>query len=110
MLKRAGRAHVLHGTMDKEDGCCAVLCPACPQPGKNLEDGWENASPDKQYALVIFSHKHSVTSYVGGKLLYSLRAMQTFNSGARMSLAKRRTPHCLMGRPTSFATHRTWLI
>lgn len=109
MLKRAGRAHVPDGTAD-EDGCCAVLCPACPQPGKNLGDDWENALPDKRYALAIYSRKHSVTSRVGGKLLYSLRVMQTFNSGARMSLAKRRTPHFPMGWPTSFAMHHTWLI
>jgi hypothetical protein len=53
MLKRAGCGHVLDGIMNREDGCCAVLCPACPQPGKNLEDGWEKAPPNERYAFAM---------------------------------------------------------
>ncbi|KAM6489836.1 hypothetical protein JOM56_014648 [Amanita muscaria] len=54
MLKRAGRGHVLNGSMNSEDGCCAVLCPACPQPEKNLEHGWENAPPDERWKTTEF--------------------------------------------------------
>ncbi|TBU45985.1 hypothetical protein BD309DRAFT_989187 [Dichomitus squalens] len=30
-------------------GCLAVLCPACPQPGKNIRPGWEDRDPAFQY-------------------------------------------------------------
>jgi hypothetical protein len=43
MLKRAGRGHDPSGILATSQGECAVLCPACPQPGKNLPDGWELA-------------------------------------------------------------------
>lgn len=48
MLKRAGRGHSPAGAEGTSVGECAVLCPACPQPGKNLEDGWQNAPPEKR--------------------------------------------------------------
>lgn len=47
MVKRAGRGHDIHGLNATEPGECAILCPACPQPGKNLPQGWENQPPDK---------------------------------------------------------------
>lgn len=43
ILKRAGRAHATDGVASTEQGSCAVECPACPHPGKNLPVGWENA-------------------------------------------------------------------
>lgn len=49
MLKRAGRGHDPLGTAATRPGECAVLCPACPQPGINLPEGWQDAPPDKQY-------------------------------------------------------------
>jgi hypothetical protein len=44
MLKRAGKNH----QRDPEPGDLAVLCPACPQPGKNLPEDWENAPEDER--------------------------------------------------------------
>jgi hypothetical protein len=41
MLKRAGRGHDPAGVAATKLGECAVLCPACPQPGKNLPVGWD---------------------------------------------------------------------
>jgi hypothetical protein len=35
------------------EGECMVLCPACPQPGKNLPIGWENAAKAKWYVVII---------------------------------------------------------
>ncbi len=55
MLKRAGRGHSQAGASGTSAGECAVLCPACPQPGKNLEDGWQDAPPEKRYVQEIFS-------------------------------------------------------
>ena len=36
MLKRAGRGHDPTGRSGTWQGSCAVLCPACPHPGKNV--------------------------------------------------------------------------
>jgi hypothetical protein len=52
MLKRAGRGYDLAGVESTGSGECAVLCPACPQPGKNLPDNWHNAPKGKQYELL----------------------------------------------------------
>ena len=43
MLKRAGRGHDPAGVAATEPGDCAVECPACPHPGRNLPEGWEDA-------------------------------------------------------------------
>ncbi|KAG1777221.1 ZPR1 zinc-finger domain-containing protein [Suillus placidus] len=48
MLERSGRGHDPAGVNATKPGACAVLCHACPQPGKNLLDGWETAPPEKQ--------------------------------------------------------------
>jgi hypothetical protein len=65
MLKRAGRGNVLNGSTNSEDGCCAVLCPACPQPGKNLADDWENVPADEQYAFEILFPQDLIASLYG---------------------------------------------
>ncbi|KAG8933832.1 hypothetical protein FRC01_006877 [Tulasnella sp. 417] len=38
MLKRSGKQHLV----DPEAGELALRCPACPRPGVNLPDGWED--------------------------------------------------------------------
>ncbi|KAI1785825.1 hypothetical protein LXA43DRAFT_894803, partial [Ganoderma leucocontextum] len=30
-------------------GCLAVLCPACPQPGRNMRPGWQDREQEYQY-------------------------------------------------------------
>jgi hypothetical protein len=52
-LKRSGQGHNPDGCESTRDGECALLCPACPQPGKNLPEGWENAPADRRFAYVI---------------------------------------------------------
>lgn len=49
MLKRAGRGHDPGGIQATQPGQCAVLCPACPQPGMNLPPNWEVAPEDKRF-------------------------------------------------------------
>jgi hypothetical protein len=44
-LKRAGRGHDSGGIDATSKGELMVECPACPHPGRNLPDGWENAGP-----------------------------------------------------------------
>ncbi|KII87217.1 hypothetical protein PLICRDRAFT_112660, partial [Plicaturopsis crispa FD-325 SS-3] len=53
-LKRAGRGHDPAGVAATKDGECAVLCPACPQPGKNLPVGWEDAPPDLRWLYTLY--------------------------------------------------------
>ena len=48
MLKRAGRGHDPTGIAGTKVGECALLCPACPQPGMNLPPDWAEAPDDKQ--------------------------------------------------------------
>ncbi|KAG6809300.1 hypothetical protein H0H92_000769 [Tricholoma furcatifolium] len=49
MMKRAGQGHDPDGAVaGTKEGECAILCPACPQLGINLQDGWEHAPPAKQ--------------------------------------------------------------
>ncbi|KAJ7898272.1 hypothetical protein B0H14DRAFT_2332228 [Mycena olivaceomarginata] len=54
MLKRAGRGHDPKGLSNTKPGECALLCPACPQPGRNLAPHWENAPKDKQFLEGLF--------------------------------------------------------
>ncbi|KAM6490840.1 hypothetical protein JOM56_013709 [Amanita muscaria] len=52
MMKRAGRRHDDSGA--KKEGLCAILCPACPQPGINLPVNWENAPDDTAWLYTLF--------------------------------------------------------
>ncbi|KAJ7453515.1 hypothetical protein FB451DRAFT_1519932 [Mycena latifolia] len=56
LLLRSGRAHD-----EAEDrigatkpGECALLCPACPQPGKNMPLDWENVPFNRGFLYVLF--------------------------------------------------------
>ncbi|KAJ8581383.1 hypothetical protein M405DRAFT_854827 [Rhizopogon salebrosus TDB-379] len=53
MLKRAGRGHDPKGVDETAEGECAVLCPACPQPGKNLPADY-NAPGPKRWLYSLF--------------------------------------------------------
>ncbi|KAF7349654.1 CxC2 domain-containing protein [Mycena sanguinolenta] len=56
LLKRGGRGHAAGG--DRVDstgpGELALLCPACPHPGKNLPADWQNAPPEKRFLYALF--------------------------------------------------------
>lgn len=43
MLKCAGRGHDSCGVAATQEGECVVVCPVCPQLGKNLEADWQEA-------------------------------------------------------------------
>jgi len=49
MLKQAGRGQDPLGAEGTKEGELAVECPACPHPGRNLPEGWENAPPEIRY-------------------------------------------------------------
>lgn len=51
MLKRAGRGNdPVRKVAETHPGELAVECPACPRPGINLPEDWENADPRIRYA------------------------------------------------------------
>lgn len=66
LLQRAGRGHDPAGIEGTEEGSLAVECPACPQPGRNLPDGWEKAPPDRQYVQSTSLPVSTLTCYADG--------------------------------------------
>ncbi|KAJ7033004.1 hypothetical protein C8F04DRAFT_958270 [Mycena alexandri] len=54
MLKRAGRGHDPAGVEATQAGECALLCPACPQPGKNLPPDWKDAPKSRRFLYALF--------------------------------------------------------
>lgn len=46
LLKRGGRGQDPSGAAGTQEGELAIRCPACPRPGENLPDDWENAPPE----------------------------------------------------------------
>ncbi|KAF7368021.1 hypothetical protein MSAN_00867900 [Mycena sanguinolenta] len=56
MFKRTGRGHATDGIAGTKAGECVLLCPACPQPGKNLplDGSWRSAPKDKSFLYALF--------------------------------------------------------
>ncbi|KAI5888639.1 uncharacterized protein SCHCODRAFT_02587995 [Schizophyllum commune H4-8] len=54
MLRRFGRAHVDDGVSTTPQGGLAIRCPACPEPGRNLPRGWQEAGPDTSFLYQKF--------------------------------------------------------
>ncbi|KAJ7438372.1 hypothetical protein B0H11DRAFT_1752825 [Mycena galericulata] len=54
MLKRAGRGHDPIGIDGTAPGECALLCPACPHPGKNIPANWREEPEEKQFLYALF--------------------------------------------------------
>ncbi|KAG0693725.1 hypothetical protein DFH29DRAFT_985427 [Suillus ampliporus] len=53
-LLRAGHGHDPSGILSMKEGELMVLCPACPQPGRNLPQDWENAPPNVKWLYGLF--------------------------------------------------------
>lgn len=62
MLKCAGRGHDPDGVKATQMGECAVECPACPHPKKNLPDGWKNAPESILWVLLAPHQTHDSDS------------------------------------------------
>ncbi|KAJ7468406.1 hypothetical protein B0H11DRAFT_1732318 [Mycena galericulata] len=56
LLKRGGRApsYATGGPAATGRGELAIQCPACPRPGVNLPEGWEDASPEDRFLYTLF--------------------------------------------------------
>ncbi|KIL55518.1 hypothetical protein M378DRAFT_188665 [Amanita muscaria Koide BX008] len=53
-LKRAGRGHDPAGSAATSPGELVLECPACPQPGKNLPQNWEDAKSEDRFLYTLF--------------------------------------------------------
>lgn len=42
LLKRGGRGNDSTGAVGTSTGELSIMCPSCPRPGINLEEGWES--------------------------------------------------------------------
>jgi hypothetical protein len=51
LLKRHGRGYFKNGIEATSAGSCAVECPACPQPGRNLPENWRECPPELRCVL-----------------------------------------------------------
>ncbi|KIK13300.1 hypothetical protein PISMIDRAFT_31188 [Pisolithus microcarpus 441] len=54
LLKHTGHGHDPLGVSNTKQGNCALLCPACPHPGKNLPQDWRSIKPEKQFLYSLF--------------------------------------------------------
>ncbi|KAH7902765.1 hypothetical protein BJ138DRAFT_984701, partial [Hygrophoropsis aurantiaca] len=53
IIKCSGQGHDPAGVDETQPGECAIECPACPQPGKNLPMNWAQAPESKQWLYAI---------------------------------------------------------
>ncbi|KAF7349568.1 CxC2 domain-containing protein [Mycena sanguinolenta] len=55
LLKRGGRAlaYSTSGVDGTQQGELAIECPACPRPGVNLPEGWEDASLEDRFLYTL---------------------------------------------------------
>ncbi|EIN09765.1 hypothetical protein PUNSTDRAFT_133533 [Punctularia strigosozonata HHB-11173 SS5] len=53
-LKRAARGHDPSGIEATSNGALAVVCPACPQPGWNIPDDWNQRPPEERWIYSLF--------------------------------------------------------
>ncbi|KDQ25464.1 hypothetical protein PLEOSDRAFT_1106392 [Pleurotus ostreatus PC15] len=53
-MKRFGRGHDPSGIEGTSKGECAVLCPACPHPGKNLPSDYSSVPAQKRWIYSLF--------------------------------------------------------
>ena len=49
LMKRNGRGNVENGLLSTGPSDLTVPCPACPIPGINLQDEWEQAPKEMKY-------------------------------------------------------------
>lgn len=60
------------------DGAFALECPACPHPGRNLPEGWDQAPEETRYVRTpYFPPQNSLNRFPGGCTRISLPLMRT---------------------------------
>ena len=53
MFLRATRRAGVEPTAELPARSLAVLCPACPQPGINMDPHWEERKPEDEYVRML---------------------------------------------------------
>ena len=77
MLKRSGYGH-LRNESEENEHSCALLCPACPQPGINLPPDWEKAPKEKRFVYYSITHALELSQSAVGYIHSILLLMGTF--------------------------------
>ncbi|KAJ7178238.1 hypothetical protein C8R46DRAFT_1346442 [Mycena filopes] len=54
ILKRGACGHDTSGIDGAKPGSCALECPACPHPGKNIPPDWKSVAPEKKFLYALF--------------------------------------------------------
>ena len=88
MMKRAGRGHDPDGVSGTPAGVCAVECPACLLPGKNLPPDYDKAPQSKRCEVDahLFTPIHSCECY---RWLY--RLFLAMDANFRLKVRHRKT-------------------
>lgn len=103
MLIRAGRGNDPGGVEATQQGQLAVLCPACPHPGKNLPDNWDNEPVAMRYvSLPVHQSSDIANSYIDGFIRFSWQLTQISDSNAVWSPLMQKTLALLVGGHTSW--------
>jgi len=82
-IKRGGGAHIKTGLSSVSDGAFALECPACPHPGRNLPQDWDQAPEDRQYVYLLLSCTKRSNLLPGGCTRISSRSMRIFTSSSK---------------------------
>ncbi|KAJ7853049.1 hypothetical protein B0H14DRAFT_2354530, partial [Mycena olivaceomarginata] len=82
MMKHAGRGHNRSGVNGTSQGELALQCHACPQPGRNLPDGWDRMNWDEmpedlRYVFPVETLFHGGSVFL--KFKYFLFVAQDYN-------------------------------
>jgi hypothetical protein len=95
-LKRGGRGHDPAGVDATSNGELTVECPACPHPGRNLPDGWENAGVFLYVSFRFFLLSFIIIHNTDSSILSSSPSMVISNSKGRNGVLKM-SNSCLVG-------------
>ncbi|KAJ7023233.1 hypothetical protein C8F04DRAFT_1193689 [Mycena alexandri] len=68
MLKRAGRGQEDSGIKGTAQGELALDCCACPQPEKNLPEGWEEMDEDQRYKYFLILSQDANFKLINGNI------------------------------------------
>ena len=93
MHKCSGFGHFSNES--EEDGhSCALIRPACLQPGINLPPGWEQAPKEKRFVIYNSIHTHALnqSQFIVGYVHFFLLLMGTFEWVKRVCHQKHETP------------------
>jgi hypothetical protein len=85
LLKRSGRGHEPEGVEGTKPGQCAVECPACPHPGRNVPSDWNTKPESIKYAIPAFQ----IQSLISVRWKY--RLILTIDGNFRMKNKERNT-------------------